>query len=100
MAVRLSAQRTRRALLPRNIVIFMFLVLISVRGRVNTRASAAGRMMVYNTQSYWVSGLCLLSEILNTRKHNVSETGSVFPSSGDGKGDTVLGLLERTNLNH
>jgi hypothetical protein len=32
MAVRLSALRTSRTLLPRNILIFMFLVLISVRG--------------------------------------------------------------------
>jgi hypothetical protein len=30
--VRLSALRTRRTLLPRNIIIFMFLVLISVLG--------------------------------------------------------------------
>jgi hypothetical protein len=33
--------------------------------------------MVYNTQNYWVSGLCSLSEILNPRKHNVSETASL-----------------------
>jgi hypothetical protein len=33
--------------------------------------------MVYNTQNYWISGLCPSSGILNTRKHNVSEIGSV-----------------------
>jgi hypothetical protein len=33
--------------------------------------------MVYNTQNYWVLGLCPPSDILETRKHNVSETGSV-----------------------
>jgi hypothetical protein len=33
--------------------------------------------MVYNTQNYWVFGLCPSSGILETRKHNVSETGSV-----------------------
>jgi hypothetical protein len=33
---------------------------------------------VYNTQNYWVFGLCPSSGILDTRKHNVSETGSVF----------------------
>jgi hypothetical protein len=32
---------------------------------------------VCNTQNYWVSGLCPSSGILNTGKHNVSETGSV-----------------------
>jgi hypothetical protein len=35
MAVRLSVLRTRHILLPRNIIIFMFPVLISVRGLVN-----------------------------------------------------------------
>jgi hypothetical protein len=33
-------------------------------------------MMVYNTENYWVSGLCPSSSILNTSKH-ISETGSV-----------------------
>jgi hypothetical protein len=33
--------------------------------------------MEYNTQNYWVFGLCPSSGILETRKHNVSETGSV-----------------------
>jgi hypothetical protein len=32
---------------------------------------------VYNTQNYCVSGLCQSFEVLNTRKHNVSETGPV-----------------------
>jgi hypothetical protein len=32
--------------------------------------------MVYNTQNYWVSGVCPSSGILNTRTDNVSETGS------------------------
>jgi hypothetical protein len=32
--------------------------------------------MVYNTQNYWVFGLCPSSSILKTRKHNVSETPS------------------------
>jgi hypothetical protein len=29
------------------------------------------------TQNYWVFGLCPSPGILETRKHNVSETGSV-----------------------
>jgi hypothetical protein len=33
-------------------------------------------IMVYNIPNYWGSGLCSSSEILKTRKHNVSETGS------------------------
>jgi hypothetical protein len=33
--------------------------------------------MVYNAQNYCVLGLCPLSGILETRKHNVLETGSV-----------------------
>jgi hypothetical protein len=38
MVARLSALRSGRTLLSRNIIIFMFLVLISVRGRINPRA--------------------------------------------------------------
>jgi hypothetical protein len=34
--------------------------------------------MMYNTQNYWVLGLCPSSGILETRKHNVSENWS-FP---------------------
>jgi hypothetical protein len=33
--------------------------------------------MVYNTQNYWVFGLFPSSGILETRKHDVSEIGSV-----------------------
>jgi hypothetical protein len=33
--------------------------------------------MVYNIKNYLVFGLCPQSGILETRKHNVSETGSV-----------------------
>jgi hypothetical protein len=33
--------------------------------------------MVYNTQNYWVFAIFASSGILGTRKHNVSETGSV-----------------------
>jgi hypothetical protein len=33
--------------------------------------------IVYNTQNDWVLKICPSSSILETRKHNVSETGSV-----------------------
>jgi hypothetical protein len=33
--------------------------------------------MVYNTQNYWVLGLCPLSGILKTKEHNLLENGSV-----------------------
>jgi hypothetical protein len=43
--------------------------------------------MVYNTQNYWVFGLCPSSGILEARKHKVSETGSVFILKWGGGGD-------------
>jgi hypothetical protein len=56
--------------------------------------------MIYNTPEYWVSGICPLSGILNTGKHNVSETGSVSFIRCEG-GDTYsVGHLERASLYH
>jgi hypothetical protein len=43
MTVKLAVRSTGRALLARNIIL-MFMVLISVKGRVNPRASAAARI--------------------------------------------------------
>jgi hypothetical protein len=55
------------------------------------------------SQNYWVFGLCPLSGILETREH-VSETWFVSDLSlGGGEGGeirTLLGPLERANLNH
>jgi hypothetical protein len=49
--------------------------------------------MVYNFQNYWVSGLCPSSGILNARKHNFSESGSVSVLRG---GDTYsVGFLRK-----
>jgi hypothetical protein len=45
--------------------------------------------MVYNTQNYWVFGLCPLSGILETREHYVSGTASVLSSSEGGKGTNL-----------
>jgi hypothetical protein len=49
--------------------------------------------MVYNTQNYWGFGLCPSSGILETRKHNVSETGSVFVVRGGGEDTYSVGSL-------
>jgi hypothetical protein len=52
-------------------------------------------------QDYWVFGLCPSSGILETRKQNFSETGSVSVLRwGGGKTPTLLSPLERANLNH
>jgi hypothetical protein len=54
--------------------------------------------MVYNTQSYWVFGLCPSSNILNTRKYEVSETVSVLVLRRRGQTPTLPGPLERLPL--
>jgi hypothetical protein len=55
--------------------------------------------MVYNTQNDHVFGLCQSSGILNTRKHNVSETGTVSVLR---RGEYIhtVGSIERANLNN
>jgi hypothetical protein len=55
--------------------------------------------MAYNAQNYWGFGLCSSAGVLETRKHNISETGSV---SGLKRGNipTLLGPLQRANLSH
>jgi hypothetical protein len=54
--------------------------------------------MVYNIRNDWDFGLCPLG-VLETRKHDVSETGFHSQVKG-GKTPTQLGPLERANLNH
>jgi hypothetical protein len=51
--------------------------------------------MVYNTQDYWVFGLCQSSGIqMNTEFRNLD----LFPPSGEGwETPTLLGPLERAN---
>jgi hypothetical protein len=51
-------------------------------------------------QNYCVFGLCPSPGILETRKHNVSETGSVSVLRWNGETPFLLGLLERANLSH
>jgi hypothetical protein len=59
MAVRLSALRTPRTLLPRSIINFMFLVLISVTGWVNPGAwcgrEGLGKFFTYNNHDMNIS---------------------------------------------
>jgi hypothetical protein len=53
------------------------------------------------TQNSWISGLCPPPGILNTRKHDVSETGCVSVLRwGGGETPTLLGPLERAKGNH
>jgi hypothetical protein len=52
-------------------------------------------------KNYWVFGLFPSSDILVTRKHNVSETGSVSVLRWRGEKIPIhLGPLEWANLNH
>jgi hypothetical protein len=54
-------------------------------------------MMMYNTQDYWVFGLCPFSNILE----NTFKKLDLFPSSGEQvEGTTLLNPLQKDNLNH
>jgi hypothetical protein len=57
-------------------------------------------MMVQSTQNQWVSGFCPPFGNLNTRKYNVSETGSVSSPSEWRGTPTLLSPLERANSSH
>jgi hypothetical protein len=50
--------------------------------------------MVYNTQNYWVFGLCPSSGILEIRKRNITETGAVSNLMWGGKTPTQFGPLK------
>jgi hypothetical protein len=51
------------------------------------------------SQNYWGSGICPSSQI-NRLEHDLSKSGSVS-SSGEGRMmPSLLGALERPNLNH
>jgi hypothetical protein len=52
----------------------------------------------HNTQNYWIFGLLPSSGILGTRKHDVSETGSVSFLRCGGETPTQLGALELTSI--
>jgi hypothetical protein len=52
--------------------------------------------MVYNTQNYWVVGLCPSSGIVETRNITFRKL-DLFPSSGEGGEDTYsLGSFKKS----
>lgn len=56
---------------------------------------------MYNTQDYWVLGLCPSSGVIkNTKEYNVSENWSASFFRWGGAGDTLLGPLEGAKLNY
>jgi hypothetical protein len=57
-------------------------------------------MVCNNQNSCFFFLICPSSSILTTRKHNISETGSVSALKWGGETPTLLGPLERANLNH
>jgi hypothetical protein len=59
-----------------------------VNKKAEVESKGLWRWCIYNTLNYWVSGFCPSSKILNTTKHNVSETGSV---SSSGLSPFILG---------
>jgi hypothetical protein len=76
---------------------------IQVQNNTNKVKSRFWRVltMVYNTQNYWVFQLFPSSGILESRKHDVLETGSLSILRWKGeKTPTQLSPLERANLNH
>jgi hypothetical protein len=52
--------------------------------------------MVYDTQNYWVFGLCPSSGILETRKHNISESRSVSVHRWEGQDTSSLESLRQS----
>jgi hypothetical protein len=69
------------------------------RGIVELSGLSVNHLKIHPAQNYWVFGLCPLSTILETRKHRVSETGSVSILRW-GKTPTLLSPSERADLNH
>jgi hypothetical protein len=63
------------------------------------KGSDNGVRVTLTSQNYLIIGLCPSSGILEAIKHNVSETGSVSVLKL-GETSTLLGPLERANLNY
>jgi hypothetical protein len=64
---------------------------------IHTPVKARGKD---TSQNCWVFGFCPPSGIVKTRKHNVSGIGSVSVFRWGAKAPTLLGPLERANVNH
>jgi hypothetical protein len=65
-----------------------------------SKQQAEIRVDSYFLRNYWVFGLCPSSGIVKTRKHDVSETGSVSVLRWGGKTSTQFGPLQSEDLNH
>jgi hypothetical protein len=80
----------------------MILFVMSVRRLVETHEKYFFILSLNRStaQNYWVFGLFPSSGILETRKRDVSETGSVCVLRWEGKTPTQLVPLERANLLH
>jgi hypothetical protein len=57
-------------------------------------------MLLVSSEMLFFFGLCSLTGILQTREHNVSETGTSFHPRVSGETHTLFDLLDRAKLNH
>jgi hypothetical protein len=76
-------------------VLLMMVILIDIQFHIDSRVLTT----VYNTQNYWDFRLCPSSGILKTRRQPFRNWISFRPQVM-GETPTLLGPLERANLNH
>jgi hypothetical protein len=72
-----------------------FIILKNVGSNKQHRVITKSAKHCMDTQNYWVLGLCPPSGILETRKHYVSEIGSVTMCRWGGKTPSHLGPIEK-----
>jgi hypothetical protein len=71
-----------------------------VRSRTKATELVVYIYICSSTQNHWISGICPSTGIVTTMKYNFRKL-DLFPSSGEGRETpTLLGPLERDNLNH
>jgi hypothetical protein len=70
--------------------------------RRNGRYDSSLSMILPFSRNYWVFGLCPSSGILETTSKNTAfrKLGLLLSSGDEGETPTLLGPLERANLNH